>query len=190
MISKCWSPSLMAILTASLLLGCGRSRKFEEAAAKRHADQMTRLKAYVPVNVLKTIDPEFYTYSGFRDWWRIPLVYPYSIQCIDSFDSGHLCQHDGKSRISDGNAERYVQGLSSLLAFNIDAHFLIGNTDRESVDPKTGAQVLRWVLFDFVTGQIHSFKSNEELAAAARARGYAGALDMPVVKAHYDACFD
>jgi hypothetical protein len=188
--NKAWSRCLTLFWTVGLLLGCGRSPELEEAATKRRAEHIAKLKGYVPANVLKTVDPEFYTYSGFRDWWRFPLVYPYSIQCIDSLSSGHLCQHDGKSKISDGHAESYVQGLGSLLAFNIDAHFLVGHTDGEAEDPKTGAPVLRWILFDFTTGQIHSFKTKEELGAAAKVRGYSGDMEMPDIKSHYEACFD
>jgi hypothetical protein len=187
---KAWS-SLLTV-TALILISCaglGRSREEQEAAAKRRAEHIAKLKSYVPADVLETVDPEFYTYSGFRDWWRIPLVYPYSIRCIDTFDTGRLCRHNGKTRISEARGEE-PQGLESLVAFNFDGQFLVGHTDREAEDPRTGARVFRWVLFEFATGQIDSFPSKEDLEAAARERGYSGGVDMPNVEAHYKKCFD
>ena len=32
----------------------------------------------------------FYSYQGYRDWWRIPLRFPYQITLIDTFDYGTL----------------------------------------------------------------------------------------------------
>src|SRR5262245_52027323 len=103
---------LIAFLMGGLLLGCGQlpaARERAAANAQRRAEHIAKLKSHVPANVLKTVDPEFYTYSGFRDWWRFPLVYPYSVKCIDTLDSGHLSQHDGKSEISGVNGEGFVQ---------------------------------------------------------------------------------
>jgi hypothetical protein len=37
-------------------------------------------------NVPKT----FYTYWGFRDYYRLPLTYPFSIHCIEELDNGQL----------------------------------------------------------------------------------------------------
>ena len=28
----------------------------------------------------------FYSYRGYRDWWRIPLRFPYQITMLDTFD--------------------------------------------------------------------------------------------------------
>ncbi|MEI8376457.1 MAG: hypothetical protein WCJ35_26875 [Planctomycetota bacterium] len=139
----------------------------------------------MPTNVLKTVDPEFYTYAGFRDWFRFPLVYPYSICCGDSLDAGCLCRHDGKSKISDGKDEQ-LQGLHFLTAFSFDAHFLVG-TRNEAWPSSNGA--LTWVLVDFANGKIESFLSKDQLAAAAKARGYSGDLEFADVKTRFDQCF-
>ena len=113
---------LIVFVIVSLLLGCGQSPAAKARAAadaKRLADHIAKLKSYVPENVLKTVDAEFYTYAGFRDWWRFPLVYPYSICCIDTLDAGHLSCYDGKSKVSNGEAEGYVQGLNRLTEFEL-----------------------------------------------------------------------
>ncbi len=52
--------------------------------------QVELLKSYVPAERLPTINPGYYTYFGFRDLWRFPLVYPYSIQTIDTVNYGRF----------------------------------------------------------------------------------------------------
>ena len=37
----------------------------------------------------------FYTYTGFRDWYRFPLKYPYQISTIDQLREGYLEEHTG-----------------------------------------------------------------------------------------------
>jgi hypothetical protein len=175
----------------SLLVGCGLSPAARERAAadaKRRADHIAMLKSYVPENVLKTVDPKFYTESGFRDWWRIPLVYPYSIHCIDTLDSGRLYIYDGKAEFPAG--ESAVQGLRELVRFNFDGHFLVGFTDIKGQQPAAGEVISGWVLFDFRTGSGDYFRSKDELAVAAKKRGYSGDMELQDVKAHYKKCFD
>ncbi len=119
---------LTVILIVSVFVGCGLSpaaRERRAADTQRRADHIAKLKSYVPAHLLKTVDPEFYSNPGFRDWWRFPLTYPYSIHCIDTFESGDLCRHDGKSKISDGE-EAQIQGLNALTAFSFDAQYLVG----------------------------------------------------------------
>ena len=51
----------------------------------------------------------FYSYQGFRDWWRIPLRYPYQIRIIDSFESGTLEKYDPASLIADPRCETLAE---------------------------------------------------------------------------------
>jgi hypothetical protein len=170
---------LIVFLIPSLLAGCGWSRAAKERAAageKRRAEHMALLKSYVPENVLKTVGPKFYTESGFRDWWRIPLVYPYSIHCIDSLDSGRLCIDDRKAEFPA--CENIVQGLRTLIRFNFDGRYLVGYTADEGQQPAAGEVIPRWALIDFTTGAIDSFGAKDELTAAAQKRGYSGDMEF------------
>ena len=56
----------------------------------------------------------FYYYPGFRDWWRIPLVYPYQIHIVDSFDCGDFTKYDPSSLVADPNGNVLI---SSVTAF-------------------------------------------------------------------------
>ena len=50
----------------------------------------------------------FYTYDGFRDWWRLPLEYPYQVSFIDEFESGALEKYDPAANPADGAGFRAV----------------------------------------------------------------------------------
>ena len=59
-------------------------------------------------------DEGFFYYTGFRDWWRIPLVYPFQIHVIDCFDSGSLEKHKTPSLVAYSES---TQLLSEVTAF-------------------------------------------------------------------------
>ncbi|MBR4717719.1 MAG: hypothetical protein IKP09_06645, partial [Lentisphaeria bacterium] len=52
-------------------------------------------------------DP-FYTYTGCRDWYRLPLKYPYQISTIDQLREGYLEEHTGGD-IAEGS--KSMQGI-------------------------------------------------------------------------------
>ena len=56
----------------------------------------------------------FFYYTGFRDWWRIPLVYPFQIHVIDCFDSGSFTRHKIPSLVAHSES---TQLLSEVTAF-------------------------------------------------------------------------
>lgn len=47
---------------------------------------------------------KFYTYTGFRDWWRFPLQFPFHVIIIDTFESGNIEKYDAAGDIADPNA--------------------------------------------------------------------------------------
>ena len=56
----------------------------------------------------------FYYYPGFRDWWRIPLVYPYQICILESFDRGYFEKYNPSSLVASPNGNVLI---SSVTAF-------------------------------------------------------------------------
>ena len=61
-----------------LLMGCGRLKKSSGSSSPKAP----------PMH-------PFYTYTGFRDWYRFPLKYPYQITTIDQLREGYLEEHTG-----------------------------------------------------------------------------------------------
>ena len=56
----------------------------------------------------------FYSYQGFRDWWRIPLRFPYQVGIIDSFDRGLLEKYDPNSRIDDPKCDTIADNITGI----------------------------------------------------------------------------
>lgn len=90
----------------------------------------------------------FFYYTGFRDWWRIPLVYPFQIQVIDCFDSGSFTRHKIPSLVAHSES---TQLLSEITAFcDYGNYWLFKGTESFSV-------------FHIATEKITHFGSGEEL---------------------------
>ena len=56
----------------------------------------------------------FFWYPGFRDWWRIPLVFPWQIHIIDTFDWGDFEKYDPVSLVGEAKT---TTSLDDITAF-------------------------------------------------------------------------
>jgi hypothetical protein len=151
------------------------------AAEDRRRERIERLKGYVAPDVLETVPPAFFTYGGFRDWWRIPLVYPYAIHCVDGLEQGSLRRHDGRTPIEDGSGEKAVLD-APVTNFSFDGRFLLIRSRR--------ANATQYILFEFATGTSRTFAGRDALIAEAARRGYAGDRDLLTVAERYRQYFE
>ena len=120
--------------------------------------------------------PDFYNYDGFRDWYRFPLVYPYHITMIDTFDRGWLEEYIGgdiqdsivsSKRISTGDISAIIQRDDSLI-------FKLEKPDREGN---------LYGIFDYRSGEVRQFKDLEALRSKLKP-GFP--LDFEPLKKAYD----
>ena len=94
----------------------------------------------------------FYSYRGFRDWWRVPLKFPYQITMIDTFDQGRLEKYDASSLIADPKC--------TTLAENITA---VGYDDKFALfQQKDNVETFGVLVYS--SGLIRSFATEKELA--------------------------
>lgn len=75
------------------------------------------LKSMQPVNI--QIPNEYFTYAGFRDSYRMPFIYPYSINAIDILDNGFICDE------SDKEVNRNEQILHNITNFTFDKNIFV-----------------------------------------------------------------
>jgi len=167
--------ALMLLLTVCLAAGVvGKGvRGFRawraEVAANNAADKarrdalVARLMSYLDPAVRNRVPTNFYTQEGFRDWWRYPLVYPYSITAIDADDFGSLGRED------DGNDPR----IADITHVAMDGRsLLIRQVPR--VDSFTPGPQVNWILLDWSTGEHVTFPNKAAMLADANQRGYTG----------------
>ena len=104
-------------------------------------------------------DPEFFTYEGFRDWWRFPMTYPYQVIMCDAFTYGHLEIYDGKGKIEDGY-EVSSGVISNILRLAWNDQYAVFK-----VQPNWEKRKYQWGTLDFKTAAVRLFDSEEELYA-------------------------
>jgi hypothetical protein len=138
--------------------------------------QVQLLKSYVPQETLDNINPDFYTYFGFRDWWRYPLVYPYSIHAIDSFDNSFLVDESPVTDYETDSINDTIDLFSGIQSFTFDKKYLL--VDRGS----------DFILFEFATGESSSFETKQKLIDEAKRLHFTGEFKFMTL-AEYDALF-
>ncbi len=132
--------------------------------------QVQLLQKYAPEEAGPVPD-DFYTYFGFRDWWRFPLVYPYSIIAVDTTEQGRLARGDGAD-FRDPNTGSRVSGLDGITRLAFDQNLLL---------VETGAG---YRLFAFDTQEVRSYATEEDLWAAAKEQGYQGEPQLITLDAY------
>lgn len=93
----------------------------------------------------------FYSYRGCRDWWRIPLRFPYQITVIDTFEYGMLEKYNPSSLIAAPKSETLVENITAI---GYDGKFAVfqQKTDNE-----------KFGILIYASGAVRSFATMEEL---------------------------
>ena len=126
----------------------------------------------------KKIPETFYTYAGLRDYYRMPLVYPYSIHAIDDLEQGFIDNEEGIKNIAkDANKSKHV--MHSITAFSFDKGILIAKT--EFFDKEIKYKVLQ-----FNNGEISTFDHEKEMKNKAYSLGFDTLKPMMSVKEYYN----
>lgn len=159
--------------------GAGEEVRQEEQRKREHIE---RIKEMVPAARRDQVPADFYTYPGFRDWWRFPLVYPYSIHSIDSLEDGNLCRHNGTSRIADGGESSVMEDITHL---SFDADLLLVRRAVTVTGDGAPRRKFVYVVFAFETGQKAEFDTEKALWAEATKRGFKGEKQLKTVEVHF-----
>lgn len=130
--------------------------------------QVNKLMQMEPEADRANIPSRFYTYLGFRDYYRLPLKYPFSLHCMDSlgnaelFDERNVVQFDVNN---NGEVSTNVQNIQ-LFAFNDAA--IIGA--RNSMD--NGKIKTSHFYYDLANRKLIEFTSKKDLMKIATTKGF------------------
>ena len=97
----------------------------------------------------------YFYYFGFRDWYRWPLVYPYSLNSVDIKDNGFICDESKAKDITSSQDGIDQISLGDIKRFSFNKEILIAETGDEH--PNT------YKLFNFKNKKISSFNSLKDL---------------------------
>ena len=146
------------------------------------------LKSYVSEGVLSKANPDYYAYFGFRDWWRFPLVYPYSIHTIDEVDYGCLYNEGNVKNYEDINNQKLINmDICGITHLNLDQNYLLLQVDKDSRFREENEVVKgEFILFNFNTAAAKRFVSKDELLTEAKKLGFSGKLELMTLREYDD----
>ncbi|MDH6308310.1 hypothetical protein M2451_001066 [Dysgonomonas sp. PFB1-18] len=134
---------------------------------------MDSLKSVQPID--RQIPKEFFTKAGIYDYYRMPLVYPYSMNAINDLDYGYIDNEEGKIyRAEDTNKNRQV--MDSIASFSFNKEILIAQR-------KTTVSNFR--LLHFKTGEIEEFDNDSTMKIKAYQYGLDTIRPMITVDEYY-----
>jgi len=123
----------------------------------------------------------FYTYLGFKDYYRLPLRYPFSLHCMDSLGNAELFneEHVQEFDVNDnGEIDCDVKGITE---FQFNADYLIGRSNEWNGKKGTS----KFFLFNFVTKDKKEFKTLRELNAFLESKGIVMSKDLYSCQSYY-----
>lgn len=145
---------------------------------KDTTDYIRTLKRYEPKRFNGKVPRSFYTEYGFYDWWRFPLVYPYSIYCIDVLEMGRVANDSGITDFEQGGP---VNAISTYFdRFTFDENYFVGITA-----PTSGANdgADEYFILSFQNGKTDKFTGRENLMKKLENIGFNGNREfIPVRK--------
>ena len=177
--------SSLALAALAFLGGCDRWQRSVEARKQAVRDGLTARKAFLaaslPESERSTVPEDFYAYEGLRDWFRMPLVFPYQLEAIDSTLCFNLMRYNGKASVRDPNksSENVRDGTSpmtTLSHLSFDRTMLLFK--KEGID--------EYGIFSFLEGDFASFATESELWTSAQSRGFNGPKRLIPVATAFD----
>lgn len=162
----------------------GTVTETENGMTPEQEEKMRERKAEI-ISYSESSNDSYFTYLGFRDSYRWPLVYPYSINCIDIRDNGFICNESKSKDVSeDGNKTTECFIVHDITAFTFNKDVLIAKTRKSSKSP-IGAV---YVLFEFENEKVTEFSSYREMVKEANNFGLTHKDTLLTIK-EYDLIF-
>ncbi len=145
---------LFILLVTVCLLSCHWRTKDKQAentiAQKDTAHLVNLLRSYEPATFKGKVVEQFYKNAGAFDWYRFPLVYPYSIGCIDVTGYGRIYSDLDRTDYDKGGG---MQPLSDYFdQFIFDRNHLVGTRFKDPFSSDTIKYVEQYFIFSFHNG--------------------------------------
>jgi hypothetical protein len=161
------------------------ARKSMAEREARWQASLSARRALMDPAVLPTVPADFFTYDGFRDWWRVPLVYPYGAEVIDTMDNAAVLQRHKGGPIPDPNVSQ-EDVLRDVIGLAFDRQFILIHQGPSRLYP---AVPEKWILLEIATGRRTESTSEAELLGEAQHRGYGGPPKLATFRETYEAYF-
>lgn len=132
---------------------------------------MDSLKSMQPTDSI--IPNSYFSYTGLRDYFRMPLIYPYSITAIDVLEKGI------KYIAADHNENELI--LHDITDFTFDRNILLAKTESSS-----SLNSIRFYIFNLSTRQLEEFNTEKEMKIQAAKFGFDTIKPMITIQEYFD----
>lgn len=132
--------------------------------------QVELLKSYSK----EPVKDQFYTYFGFRDYYRFPLRYPYAIHCIDVRDNGYLYNERNVERFNESDNGEVDLNIPGIKRLAFDGRFLLLEQQNEIAGDNGHNNSTLYQVFEFDKDTAYTAKNLKHLFILARQKGYSG----------------
>ena len=176
-----------ALLTIFLIssVSCNWREKNNKVKNTPVADKDTTnlldlIRQYEPSIYKGTVPKAFYTNRGAFDWWRFPLVYPYSIGCIDVTEYGTIYSDKDKTNYDEGGS---MQPLSDYFnKFMFDKSYFVATRVKSPFDSDTVKFVDEYFIFSFSNGTSEAVKGADNLRKKLKEIKFSGDTTFITIK--------
>jgi hypothetical protein len=134
--------------------------------------QIKTLKSYLNTSSVNNEPEEFYTYLGFKDYYRYPLKYPYSIHCMFTKDNGELYNEANVNRFDENDNGEIYSGISNINKIAFDKNYLL--IEQTISSTRTDKIIFRYLLYHFDDEKKEEVPSMQKLIDIAKQKGYSG----------------
>lgn len=148
--------------------------------ANSSSQQIQLLKGYLPTDIVNNEPEQFYTYLGFKDYYRYPLVYPFSIHSNYQPDRGELYNELNVTRFDENdNGEMYL-GIDQIHKIAFDKNYLL--IEQELNSTRTDKLIYHYMLYDFSINKKEEFSTKFKMLDFAKQKGYTGPDTLMTLK--------
>ncbi len=126
---------------------------------------------------------EFYTYLGFKDYYRFPLRYPFSIHSMFGYEDGELYNEANVTRFDENDNGEIYSGISNIHKIAHDKNLLL--VEQTITSTRTDKIIYHYLLFNLDTEKKEEASSLHKLFDLAKTKGYTGPDSLMTLEQYY-----
>lgn len=132
----------------------------------------------------QSIDTNYFNSYGKEEWYRVPLVYPFSLNMISELKYASL-KNDKNTNFETGEYDSNIIENISYAAF--DSNYLLCRIEKViNTSPEDNKAEPDFVIFNLKTGKTERYSNFETMLSSAKKLGYKGREDLvPVSEIYY-----
>ncbi|MBK9283587.1 MAG: hypothetical protein IPM51_04625 [Sphingobacteriaceae bacterium] len=149
------------------------ANKSYKRADTAQSKQIQYLKMIEKPEHKNAIPSQFYTYLGFQDYYRLPLVYPFAIHCTDSLDNGYLYNESEVVKFDQSDNGEVHTGIINIVEFNFDQNIFIAKIKYDTEKNKH-----RYIIYFLNSGEKEEFDTAAEFTKRAQQLKFGKSLQL------------